>query len=545
MINSRVDDDHGRSDHDHLDVVIVGGGHNSLVAASYLARAGRRVVVLEARDRFGGAVASERPFPGVDANLSRFSYLVSVLPHQLVAELGLELELASRRIASYTPVGDGGLLVERTPSPATSASFAAGAPGELPRWHRLEESLTAVAAVVAPTLMQPLPRVEDVRAAVDPDLWHGLVDRPLGELIESSLTDDTLRGVVLTDGLIGTFARAHEPSLPQNRCFLYHVIGNGTGEWRVPVGGMGRVAAELERVARAAGAELRAGTRVGAIRPNADGGATVTLADGAIVSAPVVLVGCAPATFSGLLGAPTPPPEGSQTKINLVLRRLPRLRSGLDPETAFAGTVHLAQGYARLDEACAEAQAGRIPDPLPVEAYCHSLTDPSILGPELRESGAHTLTLFALHTPARLFAADPDGRRQQVRDAALRTLQAVLAEPLEDCLAVDADGLPCVEVMTPPDLEGELGLPGGHIFHGDLSWPWLPDGATPSTAAQRWGVATAYPGILLCGSGAVRGGAVSGLGGHDAAMAVLEPATTDFTAPQPFASVAPRAPLAQ
>lgn len=225
---------------------------------------------------------------------------------------------------------------------------------------------------------------------------------------------------------------------------------------------------------------------------------------------------------------------------------MPRLRSGLDPQIAFAGTLHLAQGYGRLDQAYAEAAAGRIPDPLPVEAYGHSLTDPTILGPELRATGAHTLTLFALHTPARLFVDDPDGRREEVRQAALGSLQAVLAEPLEDCLAVDADSQPCVEVMTPLDLESELGLPGGHIFHGDLSWPWLPAGASPTAAAERWGVATAYPGVLLCGSGAVRGGAVSGLGGHNAAMAVLEEAPeADFTAPPTFASVVPRAPLAQ
>jgi phytoene dehydrogenase-like protein len=504
------------------DVVVVGGGHNALVAATYLARAGRRVVVLEAADRFGGAVASGRPFPGVDASLSRFSYLVSVLPQVLVDELGLDLELASRRVASYTPVDDRGLLVERIPGPATDTSFAVWSPDDHARWRRLEERLTAFAQVVAPTLTGPLPRLEDVRAQVEPGLWRGLVERPVGELIQVSLADDALRGLVLTDALIGTFARADDPDLRQNRCFLYHVVGGGTGEWKVPVGGMGRVAAELERVARAAGVELRTGARVTALQPDARGGAAVTLADGDTLAAPHVLVGCAPAALPGLDSPATVRPEGSQTKVNLVLARLPRFRSGIDPATGFAGTLHLAQGYARLDEAWAEAESGRVPDPLPVEAYCHSLTDPTILGPGLRAAGAHTLTLFALHTPARLFTDDPDGRRAEVGAAALRSLQAVLAEPLEDCLARDADGRPCVEVMTPLDVEAELAMPGGHIFHGDLAWPWLPEGATATTAAERWGVATAHAGVLLCGSAAVRGGAVSGLGGHDAAMAVLE-----------------------
>ncbi len=494
------------------EVIVVGGGHNGLVAAAYLGRAGHRVTVLEARDELGGAVASTSPFPGVDARLSRFSYLVSLLPEKIIAELGLDLELRSRTIRSFTPVGDRGLLVRRTVADETD----------------LDRSLAALAAVVEPTLTQPLPRAGDLRTKVEPGLWSALTERPVGELIEASETDDAVRGALLTDALIGTFSYAHDPSLRQNRCFLFHVIGNGTGEWRVPVGGMGAVTAALARAAGAAGAELRTRTRVVRLEPaeNGPGRARVELADGQTLSADVVLANCAPATLDRLLGREpsTPAPMGSQLKINMVVRRLPRLRSGLDPEVAFAGTLHLAQGYTRLQEAYEQAAGGRIPDPLPSEVYCHSLTDPSILGPDLQAAGSHTLTLFGLHTPVELFRADPDRARIRARRAALRSLQDVLTDPLDEVLARDANGRPCVEVVTPVDLERELGLPGGHIFHGDLQWPWLADDAVADTPAQRWGVATNVEDVLLCGSGAVRGGAVSGIGGHNAAMAVLESA---------------------
>ena len=506
-----------------LEVIVIGGGHNGLVAATYLARAGRRVSVIEGRSELGGAVASAEVFGGVAARLSRFSYLVSLLPEALIDQLGLRLELRSRQVGSYTPVDASGLLVERQEGRATRDSFRtlAGNDREYQAWVAFKEAMHELASLIEPTLMQQLPRTEELRSRIDPDLWSAVVERPLGQIVESTFSNDTVRGLVLTDALIGTFTSAHDPSLRQNRCFLYHVIGNGSGEWRVPVGGMGAVTAELVRVAQEAKVSIQTGCRVEAIEPQS-GGATVRLANGQSISAETILANCAPATLQQLLGEAYEAPVGSQTKINIVVRRLPQFRSGIEPAVGFAGTLHLGQGYDRLQQAYEEAQAGQIPDPMPCEVYCHTLTDGSILDPELRAAGYHTLTLFGMHTPAGLFTADPEGSREEARDAALRSLQAVLAEPLPPCLALDRRGEPCVEVMTPLDIEAELGMPGGNIFHGDLAWPWLADDAPARTAAERWGVATAHPGILLCGSGVVRGGAVSGLGGHNAAMAVLE-----------------------
>lgn len=503
------------------DAVIVGGGHNGLVAAAYLARAGRTVLVLERLGTTGGAAVSTRPFDGVDARLSRYSYLVSLLPRKIVRELGLRFSVRKRSISSYTPKGDGGLLVGGSPD-RTRASFAAltGSDREYEAWQAFYGRTGEVAERVFPTLTEPLPTREELRARVaDETAWRMLFEQPIGVAVEETFTDDLVRGVVLTDALIGTFADAHDPGLLQNRCFLYHVIGGGTGDWDVPVGGMGALTDALADAARTAGAEIRTGHE--ATRIETDGTRaeiTYRTADGeGVVAAEQVLVNASPQALAGLLGdTPPPPAEGAQLKVNMLLTRLPRLRDrSVDPREAFAGTFHIAEGYGQLATAFAEAAAGRLPSAPPSEIYCHSLTDPSILGPDLAERGYQTLTLFGLHTPARLFAADNDTARSTLLKATLAELDAVLDEPIADCLALDAEGRPCIEAKTPLDLERDLRLPGGHIFHSDLSFPYGEEGT------GRWGVETAHANVLLCGAGAVRGGGVSGIPGHNAAMAAL------------------------
>ncbi|MEV4326509.1 NAD(P)/FAD-dependent oxidoreductase [Microbispora rosea] len=504
----------------HYDVVIAGAGHNGLVAAAYLARAGRSVLVLERLGHVGGLAVSARAFPGVDARLSRYSYLVSLLPTKIVKDLGLRLDLRRRRFASYTPAGDTGLLVDNEDAARTAASFEAvtGGRHDLAAWERFYGMTAHVARRVAPTLLEPLRARTDLREVVgDDEAWRDLFERPVGEVVDERFADDTVRGVVLTDALIGTFA---DPAtdLLANRCFLYHVIGDGTGDWNVPVGGMGAVTAEIAEVARRHGAEIRTGAEVLAVDPDTG---EVTFDDGAehAVTAGKVLANLPPAVLARLLGETPERPEGAQLKINMVLSRLPRLRDpAVDPAEAFSGTFHINETRDQLAAAYAQAAAGKVPDLPPAEVYCHSLTDPSILGPELREAGAHTMTLFGLHMPARLFA-DPAAKREAL-DRTLASIDSVLAEPIEDCLLRAPSGEPCLEAKTPLDLERDAGLPGGHIFHHDLSWPYGEEDGHGARPAQ-WGVETAHERVLLCGAGARRGGGVSGIPGHNAAMAVL------------------------
>jgi phytoene dehydrogenase-like protein len=504
-----------------FDAIVVGGGHNGLVAATLLARAGQSVLVLERRERFGGAAISSSPWPGVDVRISQFSYLVSLFPRALLSELGVDVELRRRQVSSYTPSGDTGVLIcddeRRT---RESLVRATGEDGSFDALRQFGELTGAAAQTVFPTLTEPLRAQAELRRLVSEPAWEALVGQPLSRVLEDRFESDVVRGIVATDALIGTFASLADPGRLQNRCFLYHVIGNGTGRWDVPVGGMGAVSGALERAARQAGADLRAGTAVTSI--DSDGqGVEVRTADGAVHRGRHLLAGVAPAVLAELMGQPLdgePPPEGSQLKLNMVLRRLPRLRDEtVTSEEAFAGTFHVNESYEQMELAYAQAAGGRIPEPAPCEAYCHSLTDPSILGDELRAAGAHTLTVFGLHMPARLFAENPEAAKQQAVQATLASLDSVLAEPLADCLWRTPDGAPCLQAHTPYELEADLGLPGGHIFHRDLAWPF----AESDDEVGRWGVETTRPNVWICGAGAKRGGGVSGIAGHNAARAVL------------------------
>ncbi len=504
--------------------MVVGGGHNALVAASYLARAGRRVSILEARSVFGGAVAGSQPFAGVDVTLSRFAYLVSLLPDRIRADLGLNLELRSRTMHSYSPTAGSGLAISRTDHPATAASFAAlaGGSAEYERWLQFHQQLATLATVVEPTLTGPLPSADAIRRQLGDRLWNDLTQHPIGAWIGQTFDHDLVRGLILTDALIGTLSSAMDPTLRQNRCFLYHVIGNGTGEWKVPVGGMAAVAREFTRVATQAGADLVPQCRVVRIEPRS---ADVMLVaqDGTRWYAEHVLAGCAPAELAHLLGEPvTDGAPGAQIKVNLVLDRLPRLASGVDPRVGFSGTLHVNQGWEQLQAASTSAAAGRLPVPLPCEVYCQTLTDRSVLGPVATARGRHALTVFGLQAPAEALPADPEAARDAAAEAVLASLNTVLAEPIESCLSTDSAGHPCLEVLTPMDLERELQMPKGNIFHGDLTWPWWDGPDPPRTPAERWGVESGVDRVMLCGSGARRGGAVSGIAGHNAAMAALE-----------------------
>src|SRR4051794_5202195 len=327
----------------HYDVVILGAGHNGLVAATYLARAGLTVLLLEKNNYIGGATVSQQIFPDYDARFSRYSDLVSLLPEKIIQDLGLKLELRRRAIASCTPymrhAHDSALLLSNVDEEVGRRSMweltgSTSAYDELKRFYALPR---VFAERVWDSMLEPLISREEMARRFKGDeiareTWRTLVDEPLGNAIEHYLRDDLVRGLVFTDAKVGVFTHPHDSSLLQNRCFLYHLIGNKTGEWKVPVGGMAAVSSELESAARKAGAEMLTNVHIHALNVTGKTRAVQFLVNGKneTVEARFLLVNFGRnllAKFTGRYFQPDRTDEGSVFKINMLLSRLPKLKA--------------------------------------------------------------------------------------------------------------------------------------------------------------------------------------------------------------------------
>ena len=517
------------------DVVILGAGHNGMVAAAYLTRAGASVLLLEKNDYIGGATTSQKVFPDFNAYLSRYSYLVSLFPEKIIRDLGLKLELRRRTTGSFTPFvksgKHGGLLLSNVSEEISERSMfeLTGNRKEYQQLKKFYQLSRVFAEHTWDSMLEPLLTRKEFKQRFDKDdtsreAWRSLAEEPLGRAIERYLTNDLVRGLVLTDGKIGVFTHPHDPSLVQNRCFLYHLIGNKTGEWKVPVGGMGAVARKLEQAARKGGAEFLTNVDLSAIDFESRNKTVEFAISGKrhTVGARFLLVNFGRnvlAQYSGKRYRPKAEDEGSVFKINMLLRRLPKLKAkNYSAADAFRGTFHSDEGYAQMDASYEQAARGQLPAKTPCEVYCHSLTDDSILAPDLRRKGFQTLTLFGLDAPYSLFARKNDEIRARAEKRFLASVNQWLEEPLEEYLAVARDGSPCIESKSPVDIEESLGMYHGNIFHDAPTFPF----AERKQDAGRWGVETEFENVFICGSSAQRGGAVSGIPGHNAAMKVLE-----------------------
>ncbi len=409
----------------------------------------------------------------------------------------MNLELRRRDTGSFTPYiksgHHGGLLISNIDDKLSRESMAdlTGSEAEFDRMKKFYNLARVFAGHTWDSMLGPLVSKQEMERRFDTDdvsreAWRTLAEEPLGRAIERYLQDDLVRGLVLTDAKIGVFTHPHDPSLLQNRCFLYHLIGNQTGEWKVPVGGMGAVAHELEQTARSAGAEFITNVKL----------ADVNLANRNVefdvdgkhqtVGARFLLVNFGRnvlAKYSGAKYEPEAVDEGSVFKINMLLRRLPKLKAKkYEQEQAWSGTFHSDEGYEQMNASYQQAANGRLPEKTPCEVYCHTLTDDTILSPELRAKGFHTITLFGLDAPYSLFTKNPpspgygaagnEEMRTQAEKKFIKSVNQWLEEPLENCLAVARDGSLCIESKSPVDIEDSLGMYHGNIFQDAPTWPF-------------------------------------------------------------------------
>lgn len=500
------------------DVAVVGAGHNGLVAAALLARAGLRVTVLEAADRVGGACRTERPFARVpDLRQSTGAYLLGPMPPELVRRLGLDLPLVRRDPHYFLPTrGDRCLLLGRDVE-ASRRSFRSLFSGR--DWEAdqaLQAELAQLRDDVAPALLQePLPLDEVASRFVRPALRPAFVDLCRGSVasylerfgFESELL---VAMYVVTDGLTGLAGDPDAPGSGFN--FLLHNLcrlPGSDGTWMLVGGGMGTVTARLATLATAAGAVVLTGAPAAELLVEGSAVAGVALADGGAVRAPVVLGACDPFRLAALAGEHAPGPllerldrvrrPGTTLKVNLALRGLPEFPCL--PEGApspLGATAHLLpeeEPLAALRQMWREVSAGRLPGRPPVEWY---------VDPGLASDGHHSSALFVQSVPYAPAEAS--------WDALLPAYVSHLLEICDGFAPGTSDLVEDVFALPPPGIEAHFGITGGHIFHVDNAFSFT----------DRVPYATGLPGLYAGAAGCHPGGSVTGAPGHNAAMRILD-----------------------
>jgi phytoene dehydrogenase-like protein len=519
------------------DVVIVGGGHNGLVAAAYLARAGLSTLVCERRGVVGGAAVSEQPF-GPDYTVTSLSYVVSLLPQDLVRDLHLERHgyHVYPQGPYFAPRADGRYLALPDDPKLRYEQISKFSAGDAASYERYDQHMARMAGVLAPMLSEIPPRLGsrrpqdllrqglllrhlrnvDTRAAVD---LTRLLTGSIADLLDGYFKSDALCGLLSVSGVIGTWAGPR--SAGSAYVTLHHHIGDVDGQagaWGFPRGGMGGVTSALAAAARSFGAEIRTGAEIAAIRTGAGRATGVTLSSGEEIDAATVITTAHPKiSFLRLLDPDSLPPDfvadirgwqsrSGTVKINLAVDRLPVFTSHpeFDPQV-HGGTIVLAESLDDIEFAFQDAAAGR-PAAVPFADICI----PSVFDDSLAPAGQHVVSLFTQWVP-HTYADQPDvAAIEAYADRVIGRMNAVAPGFAGSVLHR--------QVIGPQQMQQEYGLIGGNIFHGELT---LGQMFHARPAAGFADLRTPVRGLYQAGSATHGGGGVTGIPGRNVVRQVL------------------------
>ncbi len=520
------------------DAIIIGGGHNGLVTAAYLAKAGLKVLVLEKRYVVGGAAVTEEIFPGF--KVSTLAYVNSLFRPRIIKDLRLKefgFEMLPRDPSSFTPFPDGRYLFLGPDKRMVREEIAKFSKKDADAYPQYEAMLERAADFIEPLLEMTPPDPRSIKPGnlsmlgklawkfrgLGKDMYEifRILTANASDILDYWFESEELKVTLATDAVIGAFA---SPSVPGTAYVLFHhVMGetNGVrGVWGYVRGGMGGLTQALARSAQAFGAEIRTNAEVARVDVRDGRAVGVTLTDGTEFKAKVVASNATPAiTFLKLVNRADLPTEfveeverisydSAVVKVNLALDGLPNFTAypGTEPGPQHRGTIHISPSREYIEEAFRDAALG-----IPSRKPMLECTIPSVVDPTVAPEGKHLMNIFVQYGPYNL----KEGTWDEIKDAFLERIIDTLAEYAPNI----RDIIIHKQILTPLDMEREYGLTGGNIMHGELTLDQMffmrP---VPGYADYR----TPIRGLYLCGSGAHPGGGVMGAPGYNAAREILK-----------------------
>jgi phytoene dehydrogenase-like protein len=509
------------------DVVVVGAGHNGLVAATFLARAGRSVVVLEDKDVIGGAVRTERPFKKApQLATSTGAYLLGVMPPELIQKLGVDLPLMRRDPHYFLPTTGARYLLFGSDREAMRRQFVEFfSEQDWRAYQALQDEVGKMRDDIAPTWLEEPHSIEDTAEKyLRKEIRQAFVDlcrKPVGEYLDRfGFKSDLVKAMyAVTDGFSGLYGSWDTPGTGMN--FLVHNmcrLPSADGTWMIVRGGMGTITQKIAEAARAAGARIETGRGVDRILHDRGQARGVLLKDGTEIRADTVVVNADPFRMQAMIGKDSLPKEyndridhyrkkpGSTFKVNLCLKGVPRFTCLPEDRNQYSSTIHLLPDekdvLRSLREGFQAVQDGRLAEFPTIEWYIHTTVDPSLKDP----AGNHNSALFVQWVPLEIKGSSWEAEEERYVKQLLSICDRFA--PGTSDLVVDTFAL------HPKKIEQHFGITNGHIHHVDNGWGF----------SDRLPYATPIAGVYSCSAGAHPAGSVIGASGHNAAMRVLHDA---------------------